>query len=146
MRGVRTAGLCSQRTKRLGHQGAKTREEHPERELTNVGARCDTPALDLRCAPRMWRNRDLQKSLFLAHGPAEFSSSSYPKTRQNRERIHFANREWQRKLLQGYGHLIVACYTAYGDLNWDRGVFRHTLRDLNVDLIKSNEARCTAGE
>jgi hypothetical protein len=77
MRGVRTAGLCSQRTKRLGHQGAKTREEHPERELTNVGARCDTSAVDLRCASRLWRNRDLQKSLFLAHNPADFSSSSY---------------------------------------------------------------------
>src|SRR5712692_1866959 len=74
MRGVRTAGLCSQRTNFLGHQGAKTREKHPKRELTNVGARFDTPILDLHCAARLWRNRDCQKSLFLASAP----QISYP--------------------------------------------------------------------
>ena len=71
---------------------------------------------------------------------------SHPEQDETGSLGYFANREWQRKLLEGYGHLIAACYTPYGDLNWDRGVFRHTLRDLNVDLIKSNEARCTAGE
>src|SRR5713226_4472711 len=72
MRGVRTVGLCSPRPRRVGYHEAKAHEKHRNRELTDVWTRCDTPALDLHCAPRLWHNRALEKTLFLAHGAADF--------------------------------------------------------------------------
>ena len=94
MRGVRTVGLCSPRTRRIGYHEAKTHEKHRDRELTDVGARCDTPALDLHCASRLWHNRALEKTLFLLMGDtADFSSSPYPELDRKGSLGYFANRE-----------------------------------------------------
>jgi hypothetical protein len=54
-------------------KGVKPYEKHRGREIAGVGARDDTPALDIRCAPCVWRGRDLQKDLFLAAVAANLS-------------------------------------------------------------------------
>jgi len=92
MRGVRTVGLCSPRPRRVGYHEAKAHEKHRNRELTDVGTRCDTPALDLHCAPRLWHNRALEKTLSLAHGAADFSSLFISRTGQNSSIGYFGKR------------------------------------------------------
>src|SRR5713226_10033100 len=92
MRGVRTVGLCSPRPRRVGYHEAKAHEKHRNRGLTDVGTRCDNPAVDLHCDAGLWHNRAVEKTLSLAHAAADFSSLFISRTGQNSSIGYFGKR------------------------------------------------------
>jgi len=78
----------------FGRERRKTHEKHGDREIADVGARNDTPALDIRCDPRLWRSRDLKKDLFLAAEAANLSLT------RSRESVPHTQREGVLDLLK----------------------------------------------